>query len=245
MRKHGLRVLWLSMLSVLGAMAFAAAGTEANWLDATGEIITETPLIVSAHPGGSGMIVQSLNLEIKCPKIKSDPTAPVKLLAKSTISHGHLLAEECKTFTLTPFTEQKLCVPHSPGQEAGTILSGGLSHLILHPVLGGKNYMLFEPLGGLKGIFTTIEFPEVCALVETSEITGSLTAECGELNGSGVYVGGDCKTLRTTQVMKEIPRALAEDQIRFGAELGRLDGFTDLKLGGGGTLENTSWGGHI
>jgi hypothetical protein len=89
-----------------------------------------------------------------------------------------------------------------------------------------------------------MEFSKECALFETGEVTGSFVAECGELNGLGVYVGGDCATHRVTQLIQQAPPELfTGDVLKFGKNEALLDGITSAKLGA--PLEGESWGGVV
>ena len=92
--------------------------------------------------------------------------------------------------------------------------------------------VLFEPLSGKP--FATIEFGEFCALFETGNVTGSLVAECGELNGSGVFVGGNCATHRVTQLLKPVSKELATalgDTLKFGLSEAFVEGIAAVKFG--------------
>jgi len=248
-RKQGLRALGLSFVAVLGLMAFMASGAQANfqYLLTVNGVIDDVPdnlPTVSAHSEGV-LLVPGKNLEIKCPTVESDPSAPVLLLASSTVAHGHLIFSGCKTFTISPLTEQTKCKPWSPGQvkESGIILAGGLAELVLHPTPNSKSYVLFKPLvvGGVTQPFTTIELPETCALAETSKVTGSLVAECGELV-AGAFSGGNCATHRVKQLLRSVTAGLfPADVLKFGANEAFIDGIAAVELGG--ALAGKSWGG--
>ena len=251
MRKHGLRALGLSFLAVMGLMAFMVAGAQGAFLylkeepAGSGKFVTKTLAVeseptISMHSEHGVLLVGDLNFEILCKKVESDPTAKVKLLANSTVAHGHLLFKECESFEIeNKVTKVKLtllgkCKPWSTstGKESGEILAGGLAELILHE---GKTVVLFKPLTG-TAVFTKIELPETCALAESSEITGELVAECGELNPPNTFVGGDCATHRETQLLKAITPALAEKitgnpKLKFGEHVAELHGIAAVKFG--------------
>ena len=266
MRKHGLRALGLSFLAVLGLMAFMAAGAQANFLylltvnGAVDDVGANVPT-VKAHTPGT-LLLLGLNLEIVCQKVGQDTTAPVTLLAASTVAHGHLLFKECETWSVKKEAEkivlvalQGKCKPWSPGtpKESGEILAGGLAQLLLHE---GKNYVLVKPLD--KKPFTIIELPETCALAESSEVTGEAVLDCGELDNSvpPKFVGGDCATHRVTQLLQQNPSATLfgkyklesgvehnVNQLFFGAQLASIDGIADVLLGA--PLEGKAWGGVV
>ena len=119
------------------------------------------------------------------------------------------------------------CKPTEP------IKVGGKAHLILH---NSRNYVLFEPeVAG--GKFTTIEFGELCALVETSEIKGTLVAEC--LNTELVAV--DCATESVHHLIEPAPAELfSTDTLKFGANSMTFEGITDTWLSGTNAGKNFS-----
>ena len=253
-RRNGLRALGVSLMAALGLMAFTAAGAQAAFLylegGVTKTLAVESEPVVSAHNTGT-LLVPGLNIEIQCKKVESDPTAKVKLLANSVVAHGHLLFTECESFEIeNKVTKVKLtllgsCKPSSPGTASGTVLAGGLAELVLHEATG-RTYVLFKPLSpkkeGEKVPFTIVVLPETCALAETSEVTGSLVAECGELV-TGAF-GGDknCKTHRVEQLLQQAPQALfPTDQLKFGEQNASLDGIAAVKFGA--PCANCSWGG--
>jgi hypothetical protein len=253
-RKQGLRALGLSFVAVLGLMAFMAAGAQAaegKFLYLVGAVTTtlaaESEPVVSAHTHGT-LLIPGKNLKILCPKVASDPGAPVKLLgsnlgAAGGIAHGHLIFKECESFTISTNVLQGNCTPKSPGAAAGEILAGGLAELILHPA--NTTLVLFKPLvvGGVTQPFVTIVLPELCALAETSNVTGELIAECGKLEPANTYVGGSCSTHRTEQLLKEIPEALRKALgfgLKFGANEASVDGIAAVKFGA--PCAGCSWG---
>ena len=243
-RRNGLKVLGLAFVAALGLMAFMASGAQANFL----VLLTEGGVIddvgdnlptITSHKEFILLVIPK-NFEIKCPTVESDPSAPVLLLANSTVAHGHLLFLGCKTFTISPLTEQTKCVPKSPGQAAGIILAGGLAELVLHPTPNTKSYLLIKPL--TEQPFTTIEFGAECALFETGEVAGDFVAECGELVSPGVFGGGDCKTHRVTQLLQQVAAALFPTAVlKFGKSEARIDGIAAVKLGA--PWVGKSWGG--
>jgi hypothetical protein len=232
-------------------MAFMAAGAHAEpkflYLEGgvTKTLAVESLPTISTHKEGV-LLVPNKNLEIKCPEVESDTTAPVELLGTNKapnggIAHGHLKFKKCTAWTIKPLEVQPKCVPRTPGLAAGEILAGGLAHLILHPA--NNTMVLFEPLGGLTKPFALIEFTEFCALFEEASVTGSLVAECGELNGSGVFVGGNCATHRVTQLLQSVSEALnkeLKDELLFGINPASIDGIAAVKFGK--PCEGCAWG---
>jgi len=242
-RKQGLKAFGLSFVAVLGLMAFMAVGAQGAFLylegGVTKTLAVESEPTISAHTPGI-LLVEKKNLKLECKKVESDPTAKVKLLANSTVAHGHLIFKECESWTISPNTLQGKCTPKSTGAAAGEILAGGLAELVLHPA--SNTMVLFKPLTGKP--FATIEFPETCALFEAANVTGSLLAECGELKPANTYVGGNCATHRVEQLLKSVTQALGESQgdiLKFGENIALVNGIAAVKFGAPCAL--CSWGG--
>jgi hypothetical protein len=241
--KHGLKALGLSFVAVLGLMAFMAAGASAAFLyleeSMTKTLAVDSEPVFSAHTDLT-FLIPAENLKFLCQRVVSDPTAPITLLANSTVAHGHLLFKECEAFTISTNILQKNCTPSSPGTAAGEILGTGLAELILHPA--NNTMILFKPLAS-KPLFIIV-LPELCVLAETSNVTGSFVTECGELKPANTFVGGNCATHRVTQLLKEIPAELRNtlgDKMKFGANEMFLDGIIAVKFGA--PCSNCSWGG--
>lgn len=246
--RKGLRALSLSFLAVLGFMAFMAVGAQANWLhlNAAGTVSLENSTAsiveVSDHVDGL-LLVPAKNLEILCHETEEND---ILLLPNSTLATGKLVFDECLTFSVNKvghLLPAPSCDPVNQPIEAG-----GKAHIILH---NGVNYILFEPEEGLEGIFTVVEFGELCALTETSEVTGTLVAECGHLQ---VLTGGvehppflklDCANHQVTQLLREADQSLfgGEHGLLFGENKATIDGIAAVKLGGG--LTGRGFGGHI
>jgi hypothetical protein len=230
-------------------MAFMATGASAAFLYTEGTTVKTLTVasepVIEAHTDGT-LRIPAKNLKILCQKVESDPGAKVILLPNSTVAHGHLLFKECESFDIKTNTLQKNCTPKSPGQELGKILAGGLAELILHPA--NNTMVLFKPLvvEGVTQPFTTIVLPELCALAETSNVTGSLVAECGQLKSETekVFVGGNCATHRVTQLLQSVSEALAKtlgDTLKFGASEAFVDGIAAVKFAA--PCAGCAWGG--
>lgn len=240
--RKGLRALGLSLLAVFGLMAFMAAGAQAGWLILLGAVTDELKageveeVQATQHVDGILLVPGALNLEILCHEISSNDILLIgsnnSALADAT---GKVLFNNCLTSTITPLTRAAKCDPVNQPIEAA-----GKAHIILH---SGKNYVLFEPTTGLSGVFTVVKFGAECALVEDSEITGQLVAECGHLSG-GVFVGLDCKTHQTTGLLRQAPAALfPSDKLQFGEQNATLDGIAAVTLSGKNA--GAGWGGHV
>jgi len=220
---------------VLGLMAFMAGGAHANWLVLHNGVVVEPDVTLSAKTHKDfTMLIPAQNLEILCKTIEADPTAPILLLEKSTIGHGHLIISACETFVKKVLSAG--CKPIEP------ILVGGLTELILHNL---KNYLLYKPLTGKP--FTTIFFnPAKCALAEENEVTGSLVFECGKLEPANTFVNVDCKTHEVTHLMQQAPAALFPSHVfKFGLNPASLDGIVSTAIEGPALYKGDAWGGHI
>jgi hypothetical protein len=217
---------------------------QARFLYLEGGGVTES-LVVDSAPAFSldesgTLLIPNKNLKISCQKTTSDPKAPVKFLGETNVARGHLIFTECESFDMKTSTLQKNCTPKSVGAAAGEILAGGFAELILHPA--SNTIVLVRPLIGKA--FTTIELPELCALSETSNVTGEIIVECGELKPEKTYVAGGCSTLRAAQLLREVSEALRTElgyKLKFGANEAFLDGISSVQFGE--PCESCSWGG--
>ena len=237
-RKYGLRAFGLSIIAVLGLMAFMAAGAQASWLyllsNGTLDELTSGTELVEVLKDEEGNLLLSNGIEIKCAVVKGED-----LLLEGSTEKGKALAKgkvafsECKTFNKGVKAES--CNPtNQPLQAAGT------AHVILH---NGINYVLFAPNAGGES-FTEIIFGPKCALVESSEVTGELVAECGELNGSKQFVEGDCATHRVQQYLRAaLSQSLFGASLKFGELGASLDGIAIAELAG--TREGLAWSGEV
>jgi hypothetical protein len=252
-QKRGLRLLGLPLLSILGLMAFMAVGAQAEWLillaDETVHVLKageNESVKISAHTA-SKVLIPAKNLEIVCDTLEGEE---LKLIGGGSLAEGKVKLTKCKTYTIgPPLTEQPKCKPAEP------IVLGIVAHLVLHEVGGvKKNYILFLPPAGSE-TFTTIKFPETCALISTSKLTGEVLAECGELV-EDVFTQVDCDGRAITQVecggeehqVAPLLRA-AESQelvtkpLKVGANPAFLDGEALVELSG--KYKGLAWGGHI
>lgn len=232
-----LRALGLTVLALCGLTALMATSAQANWLEGAGvEVMANKNVLAKAHTTGK-LIVEKLNFEIRCPTLEPEG---LKIVGKSTTAEGKVKFSGCKGFEKSTGTEQKNCEPLT-GTEKGVIKAGGLALVVkLAKVKAGtlQTYILFEPVTGKA--FTTVELPEACALTQTSEVKGSLVAECGLLNGSSVFVGEDCNITRVTHLLQ--PSAVltlfngtkdetpVEDILLFGKNTATLQGIASVEL---------------
>jgi len=220
----------------MGLMAFVAGGAQANWLVLDPEGTTMQPdvtLSAKTHKEFV-LLVAAQNLEILCLKVETDPSAPLLLLAASTVAHGHVIFTECKTFVKKVLSEG--CKPVEP------ILAGGLAELILHPA-NGPSYILIKPLTGLP--FTILKFNAAkCALPEENEVGGDLVAECGKLEPVNTFVNVDCKTHEVTHLLQQAPQALFPTAVlTFGENPALLHGIVDTLINSPALYIGKKWGG--
>jgi hypothetical protein len=247
-----LRALGLTVLALCGLTALMATSAQANWLENGAEVTVNKEVKAKAHTEGK-LLISSLNFEIRCPTLDAEE---IKLTAKSTHATGKVKFLGCEGFQISPSELQKNCTPHSPGQAAGTIVAGGQALIVKYATEKGKpstlrEYILLENIDlGEKEIklpFTTVELPELCALAETSEVKGSLLAECGELNGSSVFVGENCSVAQKVHLLqaapivtfyKEDPKTKEDtldvlDELLFGENKAKVDGIASTELASG------------
>ena len=239
--KHGLRAFGLAIVAVLGLMALMAAGAQANWLillkenDPTSiDTPTSNVLVkVVKHTADMTDLITGVNLSILCKKIEGDDVLLIPGTATTATASGTLLFSECEGIEKSTGKTAANCKPAEPIQAAGKMLT------VLHT--NGRNYLLFEPESGKP--FTTIKFSELCALTETSNITGELVFECGLLNGSGVFVGEDCKNHQKVHLMQQAPEALFPGQLKYGTHVSTVDGIVADELVGA-PFTGLSWSGE-
>jgi hypothetical protein len=230
-KRNGLKVLGLSLVAVLGLMAFMAVGAQAGWLIEKVEIAAETEVTAKAHTPGI-LTIAKKNIELKCTELGAQS---LKLIPKTT-AKGEIQFKNCVTISpIGSGTVQASCKPVEP------IKASGQAKLILHPEVGGKNYVLFEPATGSTK-FAIVEFPGGCALVETSEITGHLVVECGKLV-SEKFVGGDCKEEEATHLVQPNETLFPTDTLNFGKNAATLKGIAAVTLAGANA--GKLWAGHI
>ncbi len=179
-RRHGLKVLGVSLIAALGLMAFGAAGAQASgeWRiggKTMSELgLTEETVTGKAEAGVKEiLLVKTLNIQKSCTgfDIQSVTISP------SGKGKGAVRLLGCKVFAdEAGEAELTACGVKSTGQEAGVIqteLIGG--EIVLS---GGVNYVLFKPASGTS--FTTIELTGAsCAPKGTYPITGTVVAELG------------------------------------------------------------------
>ena len=231
-RKNGLKAFGLSFLAVLGLMAFVAAGAQANW-EVEGKELTTNETVKVEQVSVAKLVVSAKNIEFQCAKVAQE--TGLKLVAKSGTAEGKVKFSSCKAFSPPGSgTESKNCNPKEP------IVAGGKALLKLH---NGQSYVLFEPPTE-GGKFTTVEVGELCALTETSDVTGETVFECGELN-SGLWLHEDCATSKISHDVRPASASLfPTEKLSFGKSEATLAGDALVELNG--TNIGKSWaGGHV
>jgi len=184
-RKQGLKALGLSLLAVLGMMAFAASGAQAS-----GKVLVEglTPPFTVGITGGTDtltvndrMWLLGLNIEIACPEttvteglLTSDGhiSATVKFgscKVSGTNAAGELVGAPC---TPSPnsvsFKVLALIILHEGSTKLTLNGSGGAEHKLSTK---GLPYILFTPPDGLS--FTVVtNANEECPLPESATAKG-------------------------------------------------------------------------
>ena len=226
------KALALTALALCSLTAMMASSAQATWLVGAGELVSGLRGIWTRGPHTPiKLVISARNIEVRCEAASAGSSSILgstnKAVAEASISP---LFWECETFALSSGALQSKCTP-----ENQPITVGGRALVILH---NSKNYVLFEP--GLGQPFTTIEFPETCALTETSNVTGSLVAECGTLSFAA-FKGEDCAVKRKEHLLRAAPASLFEaDKLKFGANAATLEGIGAVEL-----LTEEEWAGHV
>lgn len=227
--KSGLKASGLIVAAALSLMAFMTAAAQANWLVGGSELKANESVAIKAATA-IVFTIPAKNMEIQCTTVNS---LNLKLISSSTTAEGNLDYSGCATFSpIGSGKENKNCKPAEP-------ITFGIKRLIvLH---NGINYLLDEPLVGMP--LTTVEFPELCALVETSEITGTQALECAHIL-SMVFVFLDCGIDVGGHWARPAPAALfPSDKLSFGENAMAVSGVIFEELSGANA--GKSWAGHV
>ncbi len=231
MRSHRF-VVGLALASVCGAVTFSATDAHAlpNWLVNGSELKVNKRVFIVTHTTAK-LAVPALNIEFQCAFASSTLVkSGLELIGGSGEARGAAEFFSCNAFQISNGALQKNCKPGDPITTATRI------KLILH---NSKNYILVSPEFGSSKI-TTITLPELCALAETSDITGSMVGECGSLSG-GAFVGEDCNVARVAHLLRAASTELfSTDKLKFGENAATAGGFVSVELQSG-----ESWAGHV
>jgi hypothetical protein len=223
-RSNGLKVLGLSLVAVLGLMAFLAAGAQASeqaWLVEAKDITAPQKVIGKVHVEGNLEVEKETNLEILCAVIE---TENLELINATVEAKGKVKFKTCKAWQAG--AEKAACKPVEP------IVAGGKARLILH---NAKNYVLFEPeVAG--GNFAQIKFKEPCALPEVNNVKGNLVAECLKAENLAAV---DCAQEEKVHLLKA-NEVLFADALTYATKAAKLLGVAAVELENG-----KPWCGHV
>ncbi len=212
------------LLALFILMAAMTPDAQALWRIEGKHIGVGESELVSVSPHETGkLLVPSLKLEISCSKFEAEKLTLVLL---STEASGKINFTGCTTVHDGKAVAN--CNPLEP------IVAGGRADLVLSE---GINYILVKSTGA--GALLVIEFdPTKCALVEDSEITGSIRMRCltEELKAS------DCANEQVTHLLTE-SAGFSGDQMFIGEHQATLDGITAVKLAG--AQKSKKWSGTI
>ena len=229
------KILGLSMLALCSLAALTATSAQANWLE-NGVVVTANKSVLAKAHTTIKLVISSLNFEIRCPTLVGEN---LEIVGSSTKAEGAIKFSGCKGFQISNGAVQNNCEPFT-GTEKGVIKAGDLALIqkyatVKHGVL--STWILFEAATGKP--FSTIELPELCALAQSSKVTGSVILECGELNGSSVFVSDDCSVARVSHLLQPGPTVVfngaedetkVEDSLKFGTNAAVLSGIAAVEL---------------
>lgn len=220
--RRELRLLVLSVVVVLGLMAFVAAPAGADWLFS----VPNQPVNASTHTEFNLKVKEFLNLEVLCATTESED---LLLLSGTGTAKGKVKVKGCKTW-ISGKDSTANCQPIEP------IVVAAKAKLVLH---GGKNYILVEP-EIIGGNFTLIKFnEEKCALASNNSVKGFLVAECAELSEATV-VGVDCAKASVMHLLQPNEALFTEDKFTLGGNAATLNGVLSVAL-----VSGYAWSGHI
>ena len=240
--KSRFKIVYLTVLALCGLTALMATSAQANWLESGAEVTVNKNVKAKAHTTGK-LIVEKLNLEIRCPTLTGEG---LKLVAKSTKAEGKVKFTGCKSFQKSTGTESKNCEPLA-GTEKGVIKAGGIILTVKYALIQGnaaslETFLLYEPETGKA--FATVEFSELCALASTTEVKGSFVADCGELV-SEKFVAEECSVAQVAHLLKPAGPTkfwkgashteVVEDILLFGKNEAKVEGIASDELESGNT----------
>lgn len=224
-RKHGLKVIGLSLMAALSLMAIAASSAQAvelgHWytratpggaetlLNSTGTLVVEKDVMPTLEVAG-------LNVKVLCTDVESE-SATIESTGKGAAALA--FKTSCEARSISP--DAKL-----PCTVAESIKASVLALPFLHS--DGKVYYLFEPSAGTT--FTTLKFGGAeCTLPEEVKVTGTaVVEEC---------LHHDFNVFLLRHLLQEASASLfssgtLKDALKFGAQSARLNGSIWLKLTG-------------
>ncbi len=217
MRKHGLKVLGMSLLAALGLMALSAAAAQAgSEIQVKGAALKTTKAIKGVI--GAGVILTSGGVKIAC--TAGTFTGEVFNSGAVGKAKAKLLYTGCKVLGAEKFCQ---IYEELPMVGQGSIATTGVGTFFVHT--DGKHYLLVEGLGVSKTLSDFVisdpELLERCVLPEGHYIA----------SGSNVYALPDALTAQVTHSVTTIaPATLAalfpSDGSFLGAEKSHFEGGT-------------------
>ncbi len=226
-RRHGLKVLGVSLIAALGLMAFGAAGAQASgeWRiggKTMSELgLTEETVTGKIEPETKGkLLVKALNLYITCPTIHVNG---VLLVGPPASVHGTTTFLTCTVRSISPDEPLTACGVKSTGEAAGVIKTAKINGEVI--LSGAENIVLFKPSSGTT--FTTIE------------LTGEGCASKGLylIPGTSVFkLGAEAKEM----LILSLPE-FAGDGLKFGEPKALFDAAGLVELSG--AKKGSAWTG--
>jgi hypothetical protein len=222
LKKHGLKVLGLSIMAALSLMAFGASAAQAT----DSGVFLENEKAITSLKTATGEVdvlgkleVTALNVEIDCTgfTVKQGDLLGSGAGEEPGVGHVELLFTGCISYALSPLAEQKNCklyestLDREKKVNVGNILARGLALVFLHT--DGVAYVRVHGVGGL---FTQI-FSENCIGVP-----------------NGLKIGG-LEVLKVTKVGKRLLAEMANltlfpNELKYGENSAELLGSVWVEL---------------
>jgi len=244
-RKQGLKALGLSLLAVLGLMAFAASGAQAS-----GKVLVEglTPPFTVGITGGTDALtsdrlwILNLNMELACPETTvteglltsvGHMSATVKFgncTVQGTTAAGALIGSSCvPNPNSVTFKVLALVILHEGNTKLTLDGLGGEEHKLPK---NGLPYLLFTPPDGLT-FLTVTNSDEECLLPESATVKGCFVAKFHTTGDQAVH-------LIDTRGML----SLFGCELRYGSNVAHLEGDKLLELTNSahGNHKGLKWG---
>lgn len=204
------KVLGVSIMAALGLMAFTATAAHAETeLKVAGKLLEANETFTGVNQGTYLLIIPSRNLILHCAKRLFEGYVYLVIQREWDVEY---LYENCTALRISP-------VASIPACDVAEYTVKAKASAFLH---NGKTYVLYEPEEG--NLLGTIEFGELCALAETSELTGSWVEECVEVS---------CETEAVSHKMAVASAKLfTSDTLIFGESSATLEGSAEVQLSG-------------
>ncbi len=228
-RRQGLRALGLSILAVLGMMAFTATAAQAGggeWLIETSSGVKTTLKNLSGLESITGeqeglfnrLYILKLNLLVKCKKTVVSEAH----IVSSPLGHGKATI----SFSTCEVTDLSLNPVACTLQEP--IVTKVLALLVKH---NGAGYILFSPQVGLK--FALVKSSgEFCTLPKEAEVKGHVVAE--------IKVKDEVNNLISTKLTLTL---FPNHTLEYGAHVAHLE--ADALISLNDVHKGKKWGYHL